>query len=80
MTKPNRLGGLLQFSNVRNFLYLIDYPQRMINYALGIAEDINIAAFNPTSEIIQNWHMEAIRLAAGREKKLEPQRPAFRIR
>ena len=52
-----------------------DYPQRMINYAFGVPGDIDIAAFNPTPEIMQTFHREAEQIEAKR-LALEPPKEA----
>jgi Holliday junction resolvase-like predicted endonuclease len=58
-----------------------DYARRMVWYAFGAAGDIDIAAFKPTTEIIQKFHKEAqeIEAARTRETRREEQ-PQYRMR
>jgi hypothetical protein len=57
-----------------------EYARRAVWYAFGAAGDIDIAEFRPAQEKILEFHQEAERLEAERERTLEPQRPVFRMR
>jgi hypothetical protein len=61
------------------------YARRMAQYAFGAPGDIDIAHAQLTPEKILNFQqeaekLEAMRLAAEREKEVEQQRPVFRMR
>jgi hypothetical protein len=61
------------------------YARRMAQYAFGAPGDIDIAHAQLTPEKILHFHQEAAKLeamwlAAEREKEAERQRPVFRMR